>query len=267
MKTIFNLKMKLIKFSVLLFLLPCFGSFAPNTFQGLGQSVNAQTSEILLNSQWFLRESSVNGNTINTLVFYAFLIPDDFGDYSFIFKYGTLNCDESFKINFTDVTADSFNLSSVNEYVSCNFTDPEEIEAVELYHSFYFDLPFDLNSTPKNPFTYEWVDASPFADMLRITNNQGDWLLYFRYELSTTSFHQNSFIIYPNPVKENLTINNISNQSVTATIYDVNGKHIQRQDIKNNISTINVKTLKSGLYFVVFENEVGERVSKKFVKH
>jgi len=266
MKTKFNLKIKLIKFVSLLFLLPSFGSLFPDTFQRFGQRVNAQTIDVLLNSEWTLQDSEVNGNSINLSVLGAFLIPDDSGDYSFIFEYGTITCLETFKINFTDISQTSFNLSTIFEYVSCNYTDPNEIDAVELYQSFYFELPFDTNSTPKNPFTYEWVDATPFADELRITNNQGDWLLYQTYTLSTPGFHQDSFTFYPNPVKETLLINNTSNQSVTATIYDVSGKELQKYSFEGSNETLDVEALTPGLYFIVFESEAGEQVSKKFVK-
>ncbi|MEX0997136.1 MAG: T9SS type A sorting domain-containing protein [Flavobacteriaceae bacterium] len=266
MKMIINLKIKLLKFLTLLFLLPSIGSLAPDTFQGFGLTVKAQNIDILLTSGWTLQDSDINGNSINLSVLGAFLYPDDFGDYSFEFNYGTTTCIESFKVNFTDVTETSFNLSTINEYVSCNYTDPDEITAVELYLSFYYELPLNTNSIPKNPFTYEWVDSGLPVEDLIITNPEGDWLLYRREFLSTPTFHQNSFTIYPNPVKENLSINNTSNQSVTATIYAVSGTALQSYTLEANTSIINVKSFNTGLYFVVFENESGEQVSKKFVK-
>ena len=73
-------------------------------------------------------------------------------------------------------------------------------------------------------------------------------------------------MIYPNPVKETLNINNSSNQTVTATIYDVSGKKLQSHVLESSKETINVKPLKTGLYFVVFENEAGERSSERFIK-
>jgi hypothetical protein len=84
--------------------------------------------------------------------------------------------------------------------------------------------------------------------------------------LSTPSFDQNSFALYPNPVKETLRINNDSNQKVSATIYDINGKKLNGQSLETNATTIDVKAFSPGLYFVVFESEDGERVSKKFMK-
>ena len=267
MKTIFNLKKNLIKLFTLFCLLPSFGSLAPDVFQGLGQRVNAQTTEILLNSEWTLHDAEVDGTSLPLTVLGAFLYPDHFGEYSFEFYYGTPTCYESFKVNFTDVTETSFNLSTINEYVSCNYTDPDEIAAVELYLSFYYELPFDANSTPKNPFTYEWVDGGFPVEDLIITNPEGDWLLYRTAFLSTPTFHQNSFALYPNPVNETLQINNTSNQVVAASLYDLNGKLLQSHSLENSVSPINVSALKHGLYFVVLVNEQGDRVGKKFIKN
>ena len=145
----------------------------------------------LLYSEWSLQESSVNGVSISleNSGLPTFYSPNN---ENFFLHYYGVSCFESFKVNYTDVTETSFNLSTIFDYVSCIYTDPEEIEAVELYQSFYFELPFDTNSTPRNPFAYEWVDAAPFADELRITNNQGDWLLYRTNSLSTPTFQQSS---------------------------------------------------------------------------
>jgi len=128
------------------------------------------------------------------------------------------------------------------------------------------NLFYGMLSDVPNPFTY---NLEPVNDNLQLTieNGEGDWAVYNSVLLSTPTFHQNSFTMYPNPVQENLTIKNISNQAVTATLYDVSGKLLQSHELEENTSTINVKTLNTGLYFVVFENESGERVSKKFVKN
>ncbi len=134
---------------------------------------------------------------------------------------------------------------------------------MQKHNLFYGD--FQISGIANNPFSYL---IEPINDYLQltITNGEGDWAVYNSVLLSTTTFHQNSFTMYPNPVQANLSINNTSNQSVKATIYDVNGKVLQSYTLEAYTSTINVKSLKTGLYFVIFENEGGERVSKKFVK-
>ncbi len=265
MKTIFNLKIKLIKFVSLLFLLPSLGSLNPDAFQGFGQSVNAQTNDVLLNSGWYMAESSVNGVSISLENSGVPFFYSPHTENYFIHLYGN-SCFESFKVTYTDVTETSFNLDAIVEYISCNYTDPDEIAAIELYHSFYFELPFNTNSTPKNPFTYEWADGGFPVEDLIITNANGDWLLYQRPFLSTPTFDQNSFAMYPNPAKETLFVKNSFQQEVNATVYELNGKLVQSYQLNAGQSQINVKLLKAGLYFVVFESETGEQVSKKFIK-
>jgi hypothetical protein len=116
-----------------------------------------------------------------------------------------------------------------------------------------------------NPFTYniETVDGN---FQLTIENGEGGWAVYNSVLLSTNSFYQNSFILYPNPVEETLFVNNTFNQQVQVNVYGVSGKLLQSHLVEAGLSQIDVNHLHAGLYFVVFENENGERVSKKFVK-
>ncbi len=262
MKAIANLKLKCTKLFILLFLLL--------TIAGVRQRANAQSSYVLLNSEWTLQESSVNDDTNNLSILAAFLIPDNFGNYSFIFEYGYINCLKSFKVNFTDVTESSFNLSTVHDYVPCDYTNPDEIEAVQLYQSFYFNLPFGTNSTPKNPFTYEWVDnGHPVVDLV-ITNPDGDWLLYRRAYLSTPAAKKNSFRLYPNPTENILNLSSANNtiSEVTISIYDMLGKLVKFENNKaaNSNISLNVSHLKSGLYFITIESKEGFKQNLKFVK-
>jgi len=233
-------------------------------FQKPPFGLTAQTSDIFLNSEWTLVDGEINNIPISVADVGAAFESIPYEDL-FQFVYGNV-CFEHITVSFSNVTSDSFLLGTIEEYIECNYTDPDINAAVELYKSFYFELPIDSNGTPKNPFTYEWVDATPWADELRITNPQGDWLLYQTYTLSTPAFHQDSFTLYPNPVKETLHISSTTNQAVNVSIYDLNGKLIQRHSFENKTTTLDVKSFKKGLYFIIFETETGERVSKKFVK-
>lgn len=261
MKTIANLKLKRIKFLTLFFFL--------SLLVTVGQRANAQTIDVLLNSDWHLIESSVDDASISLensggLVFYS---PnnEDF----FLHYYGE-SCFESFKVNFTDVTQTSFNLSTVFDYESCDYTNPDEIEAIELYHSFYFNLPFGTNSTPKNPFIYEWVDNGQTVEDLVITNAEGDWLLYRTDHLSTPAAKKNSFRLYPNPTENILNLSSANNiiSNANISIHDILGKLVKfenNRSIRTNI-TLNISHLKSGLYFLTIEDKEGFKQTLKFIK-
>tara|TARA_R100001369_G_scaffold92136_1_gene135652 strand:+ start:3118 stop:3894 length:777 start_codon:yes stop_codon:yes gene_type:complete len=160
------------------------------------------------------------------------------------------------------------NIMNLSEYDTCVLTGECTAESQELY--FYRDLYFSIFYTPQtgvinNPFTYT-IEPVDNYQQLTIINGEGDWAVYNSVFLSTTDFNDTNFSMYPNPVKETLNINNPSNQTATATIYDVSGKKLQSHTLKNSLSTIEVKTLRAGLYFIIFENEAGKRVRKRFIK-
>ena len=71
---------------------------------------------------------------------------------------------------------------------------------------------------------------------------------------------ENSWAIYPNPVKDILNIDRLSPVNDTATeIYDVAGRQIRCEKLSKN--TINVSTLPAGIYILKIGNRTG-----KFVK-
>jgi len=87
--------------------------------------------------------------------------------------------------------------------------------------------------------------------------------------LGIQSNNNKVFSVYPNPVKDELTISssksNIDNLRIY--IYTVEGKIIQAQNLVfDNQATINVSHFSKGIYFISIENEKGQREVLKFVK-
>ena len=238
----------------------CFQGFL--LYLGSG-SVYSQS--LILQDSWHLIEGEINGLTIPEEEHHVSQFESSIsGEDVFEFTYG--NCFEFFSVPFIDLNEAQFSLLNIESYTPGNCTDPEDLAFIDLHNSFYFNLPLDTDGTPKNPFNYTIEDFGSYR-LLTLFNAEDDWITYRGITLlNNSSFHQNTFTLYPNPVKETLTINNASNQSVTATLYDVKGKQLQSHSLQNKLSTIDVVTLKPGLYFVVFETETGERVSKKFIK-
>lgn len=87
------------------------------------------------------------------------------------------------------------------------------------------------------------------------------------HSLSVTENLLNSFEIYPNPVKNILTLELASLQTnVSFTIYNLSGSLLyKRKTIQNLKTAINISTLSSGVYFIKLENE-HQNVIRKFVK-
>lgn len=245
----------------LAFLLPVFG--------GVGGGLYAQDPE-LFNHTWYLEKVNVNN--------VEYLLANYYNAEPAITEFDEVN--SSIYISLCEFmcfwTTTSYaggnlmNLSVLDECVltgECMAPSPD----LNFYRDLYFSIFHYWDSTTQtevfnNPFTYTIQTVNSYYQ-LTIENDDGDWAVYNSVLLSAPGFNSSGFSIYPNPVKETLQINNSSNQTGIATIYTVNGKKLQSHFLENRVSTINVKALNPGLYFVVFESETGERVSKKFIKH
>ena len=70
-------------------------------------------------------------------------------------------------------------------------------------------------------------------------------------------------VLYPNPANEVLTIANL-NQEYQYEIYDTLGKLLQKGSFVNQQESIDVSSLKSGLYVIKMNDSEGKNVQKKF---
>ncbi len=83
--------------------------------------------------------------------------------------------------------------------------------------------------------------------------------------LSNADFESNnSFVVYPNPVKEILYIENYLNRNIeTIRVVDVSGKVVLEQ--KGNERSVNLSNLNTGFYIVFITSE-GKVSSQKIIK-
>jgi hypothetical protein len=75
-----------------------------------------------------------------------------------------------------------------------------------------------------------------------------------------------SIVAYPNPVNDQLTINNYSNMAVTYTITDINGKVIAEEATINSLVNVNTSSWTKGVYFVNFKGENNSTHTLKVIK-
>lgn len=86
------------------------------------------------------------------------------------------------------------------------------------------------------------------------------------YTLSLMEEKLNTFSVYPNPTKSDLTIVNANNQDFNFTISDIQGKMIIQQSEITNQVTINLAQLPVGIYFLQLKtNDFTEVV--KFIRN
>jgi hypothetical protein len=253
MKLFLDIKIKLVKLFAIVVLLPSFGWYCGELY--------AQDSELF--GTWYLTKVTVDNIDYipSEYGYYPDLVlTDDNGDYGIsLADPDNISCQTSIE-NFQG-NPDSF---IVNQDLWVCFPeqncseDPLCIVIYGRHSEIYYGIT--------TPFNYNIEQNSDGSFSLEIVNTEGGQAYYSSEFLSNQDFILNGFKLYPNPVKETLQIRNASIQIVYASIYDINGKLLQKHTLETNTSTIDVKALNQGLYFVVFESETGERVSRKFIK-
>lgn len=77
--------------------------------------------------------------------------------------------------------------------------------------------------------------------------------------LSTTNAKQNSFVLYPNPAKDFVTLNNLTKGS-EVSIIDMNGKLLFKTKATDTVLTINTSSFANGVYLVKANNNVSKLV-------
>jgi hypothetical protein len=90
----------------------------------------------------------------------------------------------------------------------------------------------------------------------------------FVAEGGTLSVNQNdisSFVIYPNPAKDFITLKSSNaNSIVSADIFDLNGRKVASPAINNEM--ISVQSLAIGTYLLVAKDSEGKLSTQKFIK-
>ena len=76
--------------------------------------------------------------------------------------------------------------------------------------------------------------------------------------------HQPQFLVYPNPVKQNMQVVNPVG-SVTCTIFTLTGQAIMTRQLEHGINSLPVELLKGGVYIIQFCDR-DYMVSKRFIK-
>lgn len=163
-------------------------------------------------------------------------------------------------LNFVD------DLNGVVSDVSLDTGDPCEIDQNSDYELQYFkffqniqDSESEFNIAISVPSDSE--SLGPVA--LTIYGQDGDWAEWTDYLLDVDQQELPTLSIYPNPVVDVISWNNLPIASYKASIYSVQGKLVQQETISAN--SLNVAALPSGLYFIELSD--GNNVSRsKFIK-
>lgn len=113
-----------------------------------------------------------------------------------------------------------------------------------------------------------WFEITQNGTVLTIGTPLGGTVVFMNYPLSAKDFNKNEFTLYPNPVNETLVLGSQTEiDNATIKIFNIEGKLLSTQNaaFENEVS-IDVSNISSGIYFLNFEDENGNRAIKKFIK-
>ena len=77
------------------------------------------------------------------------------------------------------------------------------------------------------------------------------------------NFSLSEINIYPNPAKENITIETDPNETINAiALYDVTGKLLMQTSVPSNKAILNIRDLSKGCYFIKVQSRSSQYRSK-----
>jgi len=227
-------------------------------FLGMSLSCLAQDSQLFQNT-WYLHNLIIN--TQNNVP----PVSNEISSVSLLFNMDnslTSWVCESFQgvVDYDDVNQTfMFTSYAITLGGGCDLTNDKQYE--QLYFDFYFD---NLN----NLFEYSILSNSDGSKTLTVTNFSGDKAVYGSVVLSLHEYSINGVSVSPNPVLDELFISGIAGLSnFSIAIFNINGKQIlslNNSDVSSK--SLNVEKLTKGLYFILFEDKLGQFEMKKFIK-
>lgn len=119
----------------------------------------------------------------------------------------------------------------------------------------------------KNMNTYEYTDRSLLKGVLyyrlKMVNQDASFKYSFIIKVQYTK--ETEVMVYPNPVTSALLMKGLE-KSGTIKIVNTLGQTVLSQRVNSNSLTIDVSSLKDGIYFIQISGENGKVMSKTFLK-
>ncbi|HLS30531.1 MAG TPA: T9SS type A sorting domain-containing protein [Flavobacteriaceae bacterium] len=156
-------------------------------------------------------------------------------------------------INYCDACGGGFVFVDENQFemydFACLASDGCEYGPSEenIFNSHYI---WDIWTGENYPASFYFsITETEGVQQLIVTNENGD-KAYFQ-DAPYLSIGKNSkpnFVLYPNPTKDFLSIDNID-QTTTVVLFSISGKQVLHQEIKTSSEKLDLADLSSGIYF------------------
>jgi endonuclease/exonuclease/phosphatase family metal-dependent hydrolase len=186
----------------------------------------------------------LDGATYNTK---NLILVGDFNDYLIGTSSNTCSCTLSPYKNFMDDSAD---YNGITQYLNdAHWNHP-------LIENFILSNELSVNYVP-NSAAQEVSIPPTISNYYNTTSDHLPVSASFQFTtLSNTQYTSaNALAIYPNPVQDELRLDEIELEDDPLTIYDLTGRQMHFEKI--NATTVNVSTLPSGIYILKAGNRYG----------
>ncbi len=133
------------------------------------------------------------------------------------------------------------------------------------------NVPAAGNAIAENDYSY-LDNTAPANSYYRVAEYDVDGKVQFTKRLLTNCIHPDLFSVWPNPVSDLLYINmsSVTASNVIVKIFDSKGTLVKQQPEKllagNNLFSIDMKEVTSGLYYITVGNTSGLFKTQKIIK-
>lgn len=133
-----------------------------------------------------------------------------------------------------------------------------------IFEGYYFNFFYEDIT---EPFEYGIViiDGPPDNYILVIESASGNWAEYWDYNLGIKDNFISDAIIFPNPVNDSFSLSIKNLDDVQLSLFDITGKKVFQQEYVSD-KLIDISYLKTGIYFISIEDNLGNTSTKKLIK-
>lgn len=197
-----------------------------------------------------------------------------------------MGADFEFTIYYQDEVEDFYPIGGVGmEYQGGLYVinsldyDYETIDSVEWTPNTWYTIKIEVNPTEVKYyfdgeliFTGENYNPTNIAGFNMLHNNYGGSAFYDNFiiegQVSTAGLNEiakTAAKLYPNPVKDVLTISLTNNEEVSSVeIFNVSGQKVKSTQ---NVSKLMISELAKGIYVLKVQTKSGKIVTEKFIKN
>src|SRR5699024_3070022 len=132
------------------------------------------------------------------------------------------------------------------DYCVYRYHDDEYNDILE-FEYLYSQVFWEVIGSGDSFYEFE-VNNEVEISFLIITDEEGNQAFYANQDLAVDNFEKHSLVVYPNPIENQLFIENF-NQPIQIIIYDVSGSQKIEKTLNSSSQSIDVSQLSAGLYF------------------